>query len=375
MKIGFLSTHDPFTATSFSGVPYFMTNALRDQGATVDVIARRLIAEPSFGLLGRIQRKVFPKGEIPQARFAKEIIADLQKSPVDIVYAVMAANLVQYVPPNIPLVYFSDATAHLMRGYYAGGFDENAVELERKVYERADRIILTSQWAARSAIQDSGVNPDKIQVIPFGANIDRPPPASIVEGRRTTGTLKLLFIASHWERKGGPVALDALEALRAAGVDTQLYIVGKTGEHIPPGAEAVGYLNKAVPKQKQRLTDLIETCHFMLMPSRAETFGAVVGEVNAYGLPVVGAKTGGLAEAVIEGENGMTLDAEATGEEYARRILQVWRDPAAYESLVRGSRRTFDTRLAWSVVGRQTVETLQEAIDAQSSRMKLAGNA
>ena len=43
---------------------------------------------------------------------------------------------------------------------------------EREALQRTALCIYSSQWAARSAVEDYGVDPDRIAIVQFGANFD-----------------------------------------------------------------------------------------------------------------------------------------------------------------------------------------------------------
>src|SRR5205807_2455437 len=78
----------------------------------------------------------------------------------------------------------------------------------------------------------------------------------------------------------------------------------------------------------------------------------VIGEANAFGVPVITADTGGVADVVRNGENGYALPFEARGEAYAQIIAELYRDEQRYRQLAQSSRAAFEDRLNWDVWGR-----------------------
>ena len=91
----------------------------------------------------------------------------------------------------------------------------------------------------------------------------------------------------------------------------------------------------------------------MILPTTADATPIVIGEANAFGVPVLASHTGGIPEMVEEGCNGRTLPPGASGEAYAERIMADMVDAAHYSALARSARRFYKERLAWSVnVGR-----------------------
>lgn len=370
MKVAYLCVNDPLTPTSFSGVPYFMTRALGRLGLSMDWIGRHLVAEESGGsVLQRMRRRAERLRGEPRPELVTRVLErDLRRSRGEVLFAPMAARLLARIRPELPVVYFSDATPRLMQAYYpeaewatGDGFRE-AEEQERVALARSDRLIYTSEWAARSAVDDYGANSDRIRVLPFGANVDPAPGLEGSDVRRPAGELRLLFIASQFERKGGSVALETARRLNGEGVPTRLILVGDTKglDAIPPYVQVEGWLNKSEAAERRRLADLMRTSHFLILPSRAETFGAVCCEANAYGLPVLASRTGGLAEAVLDGVNGLSFPSEATGEDYAQRTRALWAEPARYTELSESARREFEQRLSWDVIARSMKEVFAE---------------
>ena len=68
-------------------------------------------------------------------------------------------------------------------------------------------------------------------------------------------------------------------------------------------AAFMGYL------RGERLSQAYASADIFVFPSRLETFGLVVIEAMAAGLPVVAARVGGVADIVSEGVNGYTFES------------------------------------------------------------------
>lgn len=48
----------------------------------------------------------------------------------------------------------------------------NGNKLEQLALDRCSLAVYSSEWAAESAIRNYNVHPDKVKVIPFGANLE-----------------------------------------------------------------------------------------------------------------------------------------------------------------------------------------------------------
>src|SRR5690348_11730707 len=78
---------------------------------------------------------------------------------------------------------------------------EARVALQRKAYERAVAVCLTSRWAAESVLNEYGVAPQKVHVVGVGRN------HSPVDVERDWSVPHFLFVGMDWERKNGPAVL------------------------------------------------------------------------------------------------------------------------------------------------------------------------
>ena len=98
--------------------------------------------------------------------------------------------------------------------------------LERRALKQASLVCYSSQWAADLARTDYGTAPDKLVVIPFGANYPCPPSRAetVRHAPALDGKCRLLFVGVEWVRKGGEIAYATMEALQRLGVPTTLRV-------------------------------------------------------------------------------------------------------------------------------------------------------
>jgi phosphatidylinositol alpha-1,6-mannosyltransferase len=85
------------------------------------------------------------------------------------------------------------------------------------------------------------------------------------------------------------------------------------------------------------------------MEQRVEGFGISIAEASACGIPVVAGRSGGIPEAVRDGETGLLVDAErAEAVSDALRVLLD--DPALRVRLGGAGRRAVETYYNWDRV-------------------------
>jgi glycosyltransferase involved in cell wall biosynthesis len=273
----------------------------------------------------------------------------------DILFAPAASTELACVKTSIPIIYAIDATFSGIIDYYTAysGLSGLSIKegnwIERSSLNKSSLIISASSWAKNSAIKSYWINENKIEIVPMGANINEIPDREVVKRKRKSDKCRLLFLGVDWERKGGPIAFDTLLHLIQKGIAAELTVCGCV---LPPSFDhhslhVIPFLDKHNPKQREKLIDLLKESDFLFLPTRADGFGIVFCEANAFGVPVIATDTGGVSGAVTDGENGYLLPLSATGNDYAELISEIFSDDKRYYDLVQSSRETFDKKLNW----------------------------
>ena len=130
----------------------------------------------------------------------------------------------------------------------------------------------------------------------------------------------ILSIGRIEERKGCQYIVDALAEIHDQFPDLKYYIAGdgpykkELEEHINNKRlqDSCVFLGRVTEDEKNKLLD---NCRLLVMPSflnrkymSVEGFGIVYIEANAHGKPVVGTRSGGIPDAIIEGKTGFLVD-------------------------------------------------------------------
>lgn len=129
----------------------------------------------------------------------------------------------------------------------------------------------------------------------------------------TEGPLRLLCVARLIERKGQHHLLAAVKNLADEGVDVSLELIG-TGDAQASNealAQQLGIANRVIFAgyvPREQIADHYAAADVFVLPSYNEGMSVATLEALAAGLPVVVSRTGGTAELVVEGINGLTFD-------------------------------------------------------------------
>jgi Glycosyltransferase len=359
VKIGFLSSHNYLDKNAFSGTLYSMRMALGERHLEVIDLGNPRKHSRWRRLLNRVYKndkasKIgSPHFVAEYTKFASKIKKQLSKTPCDIIFAPVSKRELSFIETTIPIISLSDVTFNLLEKNYQLDLDEQEREWESKqeliLLSKASKLIYPSEWAANSAISDYQADATKVEIIPFGANLDEPPLANEVLLPKQTSSCRLLFVGRDWSRKGGDIAFQTLTCLGERGVNAELVVVGTTP---PPEIKheklrVIPYLNKNVPQQRKQLDELFLNSNFFIFPTRADCSPIVICEANAFGLPVFTTDVGGIPTIIKNGRNGYMLPLSASGEDYANLIVEKFSDKGVYENLVRSSREEYDARLNW----------------------------
>lgn len=361
LRVGFLSRQNSLDRNTFSGILYYMRKSL--QARELELIELGEPKQPSR-LRDFVLRKL-SKSRPPvlvgsptyigeYKKFAEEVNKKLAKNPCDVIFAPVAAAEVNFVEINLPLIYVSDVTCKLLKENYQMFADpeEYAAQTQNEyaVITKATKLVYSSEWAANSAIVDYQAEAAKIEVVPFGANLDNTPSAQEVFSQKQVGNCRLLFVGREWDRKGGDIAFQTLTALNKKGVDAELIVVGC----VPPAElksdklKVIPYLNKNVPAHKKQFHELLLTSNFFIFPTRADCSPIALCEANAFGLPAITTEVGGIPTIIHNGKNGYRLPLTAGGEEYANLIAEIYADRERYNQLVSSSKAESEQRLNWN---------------------------
>lgn len=376
-RIALVSAADPRDRRTWSGSTFFMARALERRVGSVDYIGPLSI--PAQRLKARLAEMIFKVSGVrtypartrtAAGLFARQVEKKLSASRYDLVFAPAASVEISLVETDLPIIYVSDATFSLMLEVYPifSAMTRKAVReeifFEKSSIDKAARILYPSHWAARSAVKEYGAAPDRVKVVPFGANLDTEPAAEAVTGKAVRGPVKMLFLAKEWERKGGAVAFDTLRSLLDMGMPAELTVCGVVppAGFAHPALKVIPYLDKNVEADRKRFERTLIESHLLLLPTRRECYGVVFCEANAYGLPVFATDVGGIPTIVKEGQNGYLLPLEAAGRDFAGLIAKTVTDTGTYSALNRGARNRYEKELNWDAWGLAVNKIVEEAL-------------
>jgi glycosyltransferase involved in cell wall biosynthesis len=373
-RIAFVSPTDPEDKDAGSGTNHYIFNSLKTFGEIIYLDPFTIKHYYHLRIINKISRFCLRKDynyyfSIRNSqRLGARLTKTLADNRFDLIFAPYGCMQIAFMETDIPIIYISDTTFKIMINFYSGFSHPLSKRegnlLEQRAISKARKLIYPSEWAAQSAIKDYGAPPEKVHVIPFGANLECIPPIPAHRGKKDQ-RCNLLFIGRDWQRKGGELALAALEKLEELGIPAQLTIVGCQPPGKVPGnnIRIIPYLNKNRDQDARLLEELFLEADFFILPTRADCSSIVAAEANAFGLPVISTYTGGLPTLIRDGINGYLLPLTARGEDFAKVIAAVFRDEKKYLALRATSRKEYEDRLNWEVWTERVADVIAAALE------------
>ena len=225
----------------------------------------------------------------------------------------------------------------------------DAREREGPVLAAAAAVVTTSAWSRRTLLELYGLPGDRVHVAEPGVDA-----AALAPGTATAAAL--LCVGAVIPGKGHDVLLDALATI--ADLPWDCVCVGSL-DRDPAFARSVqrrvlgnGLRDRVRfpgPRVAANLDRTYVSADLVVLASRVETYGMVVTEALARGLPVVAADVGGVREALGHGAGavrpGMLVPPD---------------DPAALAAALRAWLDDTDVRFAWRRAARERRASLPE---------------
>lgn len=251
---------------------------------------------------------------------------------------------------------------HMPLGSGAG--DDGTREREAAVLSAAHSVVTTSAWARRALLELYSLPGERVHVAEPGVDA-----AELAPGTATAGAL--LSVAAVIPGKGHDVLIEALAMLDDPR--WRCLCVGSL-DRDPPFADGLrrrvvdrgmdGRVRFSGPMTGAELARSYSRADLLVHPSRAETYGMVVTEALARGLPVVAAAVGGVPEALGYGADGTRPGLLVPPDDPAalRDALAAWLgDPDLRWRLRRAARERRASLPRWSTTTAVVADVLAEA--------------
>lgn len=334
---------------------------LRERGHRTLVLApgSEPAPEPDVTIVGRTVAIRFNRSVAqisPDPRTWRRVRSELRAFRPDVVH------VHEPITPSTSLFAALSSPAPVVATFHAGS--------ERKTFVRAVSPLLKPVWSrldvivgvSRAALEfGAGPEIERARIIPNGVDIEMfrdAGPAELPPGRR------LLFVNRLDPRKGFVVAVAAFDILGREIPDLHLVVAGDGAERpavdrLPGALRQRVLMLGAVPHD--RLPPYHAAADVFIGPARGgESFGIVLIEAMAAGLPVVASDIDGWREVVRHGIDGL-LVPPSDPLALAASVRRVLDDPDLAGQLIEGGRARAE-RYSWDTVTGEIEGAYRDAV-------------
>lgn len=232
--------------------------------------------------------------------------------------------------------------------------------LRRKMVGRADHLFPVSRYTA-GLLGELGAPEDRMSVVGNGTDPDRFMPMDVSAARASLGLDQarvILTVGRLTPRKGIDTVIRALPKV-IHQVPNAVYMVVGEGEdrsRLEALAREMGVSDHVLFEGAVPFSQLPTTynlCDVFVTPSRSappsvEGFGIVFLEANACGKPVIGARSGGIPDAIVDGETGLLVEPDDE-EGLTEALVSLLSDPARCQALGQAGRTRVEQAYTWDV--------------------------
>lgn len=167
-----------------------------------------------------------------------------------------------------------------------------------QVFRRAQLVVARSDWAARSLVDDYGIDPRRLVVIPPGLDLAAWRPNL---NRAAAPTIRVLCVAEHLTAAGA-AALRACLASADLNRRCEFHVV--TRDPLPSGLTGVVRHDWV---RERECPSLYRNVDIFMLLSPSEEFPGTVVKAMAAGLPVIAERLTVLEETIEEGRSGILV--------------------------------------------------------------------
>ena len=246
----------------------------------------------------------------------------------------------------------------------------------RRRWRPLRRIIACSAKTREEMISLCGADPASMRLVYPGVDSERFHPrnraafrgAVLREAGWSEGTRVVLFVGAIG--KGLGTAIEALAELSGEPPPV-LLVIGKLPERDYAAQIVARGLQERVrfASPAGDIHRYFAAADVFVFPSLYDSFGFVVLEAMASGVPVICSRAAGAHELIAPGENGFVLDDPRDSRALAKLVGQTLEDDRLWRRLAAGARETAQ-QYTWDRAAAETLRVYEELVDENESRGK-----
>jgi phosphatidyl-myo-inositol dimannoside synthase len=249
--------------------------------------------------------------------------------------------------------------------------------VKKAVFRNARAVFAVSHFTRDLLVEVSGVRPDRIRVVFNGVNPEEflpgPPPSDLVQRFGLRGKKVFLTVTRFDDYKGIDRTIGALRYVVARHPEV-VYLVCGTGQDLPRlqalvrrfGLDQHVVFAGVVPPG--RLVDYYNLADCFVLVSRDdrvtpnfEGFGIVFLEAASCGKPSIAGRSGGIPDAVADGESGWLVNPDDE-HEISRIMIECLRNPEMVAARGKAARERVVRSFTWTHMARRVLDEVAKHV-------------
>lgn len=239
----------------------------------------------------------------------------------------------------------------------------NFLPMQKRVAPKLKKIICVSKPSKKDVVEEFRVDPDRIEVILNGIDINTFKPLSFDKREEN----KIITTASaDIPLKGLKYLVKALPKILHSFPKTTLTVIGKSpnNSEVSKLIEELNLSNVITFRSgisEKEIVDLYHSSELAVIPSLYEGFGFGAGEAMACGVPLISTHSGGLEEVV--GDAALKI-MPSSAEEIEKAVIKLFNNPEDMKKLSIKGRQRMEEIFDWKIAASSYESSFKAVIES-----------
>jgi len=228
----------------------------------------------------------------------------------------------------VPAADLSGISPKIVLSKRVGSYIHKRDFFHRYTYSRLARVLAISEVIHRNVLDTTPTPPERVITLHDAIDTEVFDPAR-ADGMRVRSefgysaeTIVVGFVGRFSPGKGHEELLQAASAVHGTRPEVRFLVVGEASAGEEPYAEIIRQMSARLGLDgivtfagfRRDTPDVMASFDILAFPSHAESFGVVLIEAMAMGLPVVSTNCDGVLDIVLDGETGIFVHPRASDE-------------------------------------------------------------
>ncbi len=230
--------------------------------------------------------------------------------------------------------------------------------LERMLMPLTDQLVLVCQRDLNIARTVLGAKPAQLALVHNGISEYK-----AKQKNANASSCRLISVARFEEPKDQATLLNAVAAVPAGNWHLQFVGSGPTLDSCRQLASTLGLTQIEFLGERSDVAELLAQADLFVLSSLSESLPVSVIEAMRAGLPVIASDVGGMAELVIDGENGYLVAAQDVSQ-MSQRLDKLIADPLLRQQMGSAARRRFEQFFTLEQNGTRLLALYRQLLEA-----------